>query len=525
MVRTLFILILFYAVLFPIRLPATTYIVGPDEEYRSISAAVNAVDLTDEGEDTVLVRAGTYGPSYFSKSGGSEGKMLTIKNYPGDLPEINGWNGTTLNGSQGFTFAENAGFFRIEGFYVTGFRNGIVSVNWATLTDEEKRTVFIGSNIELRYNVVDLCGRNGMSVFFSKDIIFECNLVSRTGWESPDQSWSSGINLLGVGGTILVRNNVSFHHIDISSHRSDGNGFIVDQAFSKVTSCIFENNLAFLNGGSGFGTNSSATISYIGNTTYNNWQDDDFGNRGAGISFSNTESRNTIAVKNNLCIQTNRGEGIIVYGASTTSLSGVGTNFTSQSSNDASAIFMDADNCDFRIDTGAVQVIGQGDTEGIAVNDIGFDPNAIKREAPPSGLANIPSFFIFAPDIDYIRSKGGLSGCFNPATRKSPPTLGAYEYVDPMVVSKNIPESGRNFLSPAVRFNPDQTSVSISFSRPITTSVSLIDLHGRTAYSSGNRYFRAGIHSFPLTRQCTGGIYLLRISCNYEKQTKVNAVW
>ncbi|NLD99699.1 MAG: hypothetical protein GX640_07480 [Fibrobacter sp.] len=76
--------------------------------------------------------------------------------------------------------------------------------------------------------------------------------------------------MLGNGGTIIVRNNISFHHIDVSDHHTDGNGFIIDQSFYKITIARIENNVAFLNGGSGFGTNQSANTYYIGNTSFNN---------------------------------------------------------------------------------------------------------------------------------------------------------------------------------------------------------------------------------------------------------------
>ncbi len=387
----------------------------------SIAQGINSISPGD----TVLVKDGVYGATYFNKSG-EEGKFITIKNFPGHMPEINGWDGDEVDGGQAFGGPADASWIRIEGFYVTGFRFGLCSFNWINgITEEEKKTAISGSNIELRYNVVDLCGMNGMSVFFTENVTYEYNLVSRTGWESPDHSWSSGINLLGNGGKLIVRNNISFHHVDISEHHTDGNGFIIDQSFGKINSAIVENNIAFLNGGSGFGTTSSENVSYIGNTTYNNWQDDEFGSHGAGgISFSNTESRNTGVVKNNLCIQTNRGEPIIVYGSNLSSLNGVSNNFTSKETSDASVIFEDPDNGDFRIKEGATDVIGKADGSDIFTHGIGFDPKAIKAETD-----HRQPFYRFAPDIEYIKSKGGLEGCFAPVERKAPPAIGAYASV------------------------------------------------------------------------------------------------
>jgi hypothetical protein len=405
--------------IFANQINAKTLIAGPDELYTSINSAVSAMSPGD----TVLVKAGKYSiGAYIGKKGQSD-KHLTIKNYPGDMPEINGWNGSETNGGSAFTNTDSAGqYLRIEGFYITGFKYGGFSLNWKTVAEEERKTFLYGKNIEIRNNVIDLCGVNGISVFYTENVIIENNLVSRTGWQ--ESSWSSGINLLGDGGTCIVRNNITFHHIDISSHHTDGNGFIFDQSFSKLALGLVENNIAFLNGGSGFGTNQSANVSYIGNTSFNNWQDDNFQSGGAGgISFSNLESRNTIAFKNNLCVQTNRGEPVLVYGAKMSSLKGiVSNNFISKSEADAVAIFLDASSCDFRIKKDAVSKLGSGLAGDFSPQDNGFDPKAIKKESDSRIL-----FYTFAPDIEYIKLKGGLSGCFHPKNRGATPSIGAYE--------------------------------------------------------------------------------------------------
>jgi hypothetical protein len=398
---------------------AKTLITGPGELYTSINSAVSAMSPGD----TVLVKAGKYSIGAYIGKNGLPGKYLTIKNYPGEMPEINGWNGSETNGGSAFTNTDSAAqYLRIEGFYITGFKYGGFSLNWKTVAEEERKIFLYGKNIEIRNNVIDLCGVNGISVFYTENVIVENNLVSRTGWQ--ESSWSSGINLLGDGGTCIVRSNITFHHIDISSHHTDGNGFIFDQSFSKLTLGLVENNIAFLNGGSGFGTNQSANVSYIGNTSYNNWQDDNFQSNGAGgISFSNPESRNTIAFKNNLCIQTNRGEPVIVYGANISSLKGtVSNNFTSKNETDAAALFLDASLCDFRIKKDAVTKLGSGLAGDLSPQDNGFDPKAIKKLSDSR-----ISFYTFAPDIDYIKSKGGLLGCFHPKIRGTTPSIGAYE--------------------------------------------------------------------------------------------------
>jgi hypothetical protein len=443
---------------------ATIIVIPSDTVYASISAGV----ADAQPGDTVLVRAGKYtAGAYLGSNNGTEGKMITIKNYPGEMPEINGWKDeSTVNGGSAFSNPQDkpVNFVRIEGFYVTGFQFGALSINWKDNAD--KASYIAGNNVEARYNVVDLCGQNGMSIFFTKNVTLENNLVSRTGWKLD--SWSSGINLLSDGGVVVVRNNISFHHIDISSNRSDGNGFIIDQSFSKLTSALFENNLSFLNGGSGFGTTSTSNVSYIGNTAYNNFQDANFANgsrKAAGLSFSNTESRNTKTIQNNILIQANRGDPIAVYGSTVASLKNVKNNFTSTSASDASSIFVDAANCNFRLKAGASNVIGKGAADGIAASDIGFDYRAIKMATDSH-----QSFYAFAPDTAFIRSKGGLAGCFKPVAHKSPPSIGAYEYSD---------------FDPTAIHNTNQSAV-ISFSKEAPTRIAVVDLVGRTIYKSDN---------------------------------------
>ncbi len=498
---------LFIAVFYPPLLAASLIVAPSGGDYETISEGVAAA----EPGDTVLVKAGKYtAGAYLGSNNGTEGKMITIKNFPGDLPEINGWkeDGVTPNGGSAFSNPEDSpvSYMRIEGFYVTGFQFGELSINWKNGAD--KNSYIAGNNVEARYNVVDLCGQNGMSIFFTKNVTLENNLVSRTGWKLD--SWSSGINLLSDGGAVLVRNNVSFHHIDISSNRSDGNGFIIDQSYSKLTSAVFENNLAFLNGGSGFGTTSTANVSYIGNTSYNNFQDAGFANGSrvaAGISFSNTESRNTKVVQNNILLQTNRGEPIAVYGSTVSSLKNVRTNFTSKLASDAAAIFTDAANCNFRLKSGASSVIGKATADGIFTTDIGFDFRAIKKET-----STRQSFYQFAPDIEYIKSKGGLQGCFKPLAHRSPPSIGAYEY------SEFDPTPIRSTNGGIVISGPDLGKKS--------TKVSVVDITGRTVFQSDNVRPAAGNNpsAIPVIGLAPGS-YLIKVAASKGTVVKKLARW
>ena len=54
-------------------------------------------------------------------------------------------------------------------------------------------------------------------------------------------------HVTGGAAANIIRGNVSFENIDISSHHSDGSGYILDQMSDGAA---FINNIGFHNGGS-----------------------------------------------------------------------------------------------------------------------------------------------------------------------------------------------------------------------------------------------------------------------------------
>ncbi|NLD99700.1 MAG: hypothetical protein GX640_07485 [Fibrobacter sp.] len=134
-----------FSILFVIHfsITATTLIVAPSGQmYSSINSAVNAM----QPGETVLVKPGKYTGGVYLQKQGLPNAFLTIKNFPGELPELNGWDGDTPNSGAAFTNASNvpASYLRIEGFYATGYKFGLTSLNWTTFPAEEYKTVLIG---------------------------------------------------------------------------------------------------------------------------------------------------------------------------------------------------------------------------------------------------------------------------------------------------------------------------------------------------------------------------------------------
>ena len=42
--------------------------------------------------------------------------------------------------------------------------------------------------------------------------------------------------------------------------------------------------------------------------------------------------------------------------------------------------------------------------------------------------SDVQSWWLYSVDYDYISTIGGIAQCFHPATRSSPPDIGAYAY-------------------------------------------------------------------------------------------------
>ena len=57
--------------------------------------------------------------------------------------------------------------------------------------------------------------------------------------------------------------------------------------------------------------------------------------------------------------------------------------------------------------------------------DIGFDPKCIVRTTPDVPYQQ--SWWTYSIDYDYIRSLGGVAGCFHPKARTGGADIGAYE--------------------------------------------------------------------------------------------------
>lgn len=411
---------------------AATYYVSPSGSASAAGTARSAPTTPASalgkvnGGDIVVFLDGVYTQAAFLSRSGTAGSPITLRADDGAVPIFRG-NGSG-NGS-GIGAIANISHYVIDGLWFENWGSGGLEVGWTVNVD----------NLVIRNCVADMNLRAGFSPFRTSNLTFERNIASRNGW--GPSSWSSNVNIWGVRGTNnVVRGNVSFHGVDTSSAQSDGNGFILDVTLAGGTA-LFENNVAFLNGGSCISVTDSGSAQLIGNTCYANSQraasymdELNMGNtcRGLtdGIPINQTPFTFTnLVVRNNALIPTLAGkDGINVYNNSPC---GGGTSYTQSGNhvqNGGGALFENAAAADFRPKAGSALIdkVAHGTTFG---SDIGFDPKCIKLETDATKQKY--AYWTFAPDLAYMKSIGGIRACFAPRTRPQGANqeIGAYELV------------------------------------------------------------------------------------------------
>ncbi|WP_127491508.1 carbohydrate binding domain-containing protein [Paenibacillus glycanilyticus] len=366
--------------------------------------------------DTVLVRGGTYsiGETYLSKSGTASGGNITIKNYPGEAPILDGGgsSGVAFYFGEGNQGAGKGSYITIEGFIIRNYWRSGINIGCCEVNGAHQTV----SNVTIRNNVVDRMGQNGITLMNAANVTVENNLVGRTGWDAGTGSWSSGINLYQIyGSNNVVRNNVTYHNIDVSGYHTDGNGIIVDLSYYNGSARI-ENNLAFENGGAGIIMTHSAGGTIINNTLYENGKEPTYVNGGTGLGFYGTEGTNGMTVKNNIVYQS-FGNGL--YTSQSMTNSTFANNNIAGQSGYSDPAFTDANNADFRLQSSSSS-IDTGTSSGAPSDSIGFDKNALLKTT----LNQPVSWYRYAPDFAYIEGKGEVKNLFASVSR---PQGGGYD--------------------------------------------------------------------------------------------------
>jgi parallel beta-helix repeat protein len=417
--------------------------------------------------DTLLIRGGIYleHSTYIWKSG-SAGLPVTIKNYPGEVPVFDGNSiakpstAPTIfmysdDGSWNKNKVSYFEYVTIEGLIIRNYRQSAFNLGCNyTQTDRTQRI----SHLTIRNCVVDNIGQNGISVSMANHVLVENCMVSRTGYGM--YSWSSGINYYNMTGREnIVRNCVSFHHIDVSPNHTDGNGFILDiyppELFDIGSGVILENNLFFENGGAGVAITRTDNVYMTNNTLYENGKDPRFMDPGRGIGLWRDNSIGAfknINIKKNVVYQSN-GNGMKLDSP----ISGgvISHNTVSKPSSINYPVFTDVAVNDFTLQNSSVAV-DAGTTDGAPTVALVFDHKAIKSQTTGQPVA----WYHLSPDFDYIISKGGIENCIKTVQRPmgGAPDQGCFEHTEAKIT---VAASGIN-LVPAEITLPDGTSRMLS---------------------------------------------------------------
>ncbi len=262
-----------------------------------------AADLTNPG-DTVLIMNGTYTNSCYGceilniQRSGTPDAWITYKAHPGHSPKLqlnDGWNAIKVLG---------ASYFVIEGLEIEGnalsvtrdyalsqsqnAKNPRTSGNCIYVKEKktDASTVF-PHHFVIRKNKVHHCGGSGIAAERSDYVTIEDNEVYSNAWWSVHGC--SGISLFHPYDTdenrgyknFIRRNRTYDNRMFIkwitANDITDGNGIIVDDTKNtQINKPAYrgrtrvENNITYLNGGSGIHAYKSAHVDIVNNTSYMN---------------------------------------------------------------------------------------------------------------------------------------------------------------------------------------------------------------------------------------------------------------
>lgn len=411
---------------------AADYFVSPDgddankgTESKPFLTLRRGVDAASQPGDTLWLRGGVYEVTDTWENqlnlrySGTADNPITIRNYPGELPIL---DGTGLR-EEGASAVEPVPPTEVPVEHIRVI--GLVARNWGTSGFSNgwhgNDPNLSSSNLTFINCIADNNGVNGFSFTGGENLYMEGNIILHNGNLLP--AWSSGVSLLEAHGENFIIGNVSFENADISRptpqesvRATDGSGFIADEQTSHA---YFANNIAFRNGGSCFRVTLSSGVTIINNTCYQNGQDSALSYNDE-IYLSEQQSGNGTSIYNTIIVNGRTA----VWGGN-----GIAQGNPTRQNNldsNAASVLADPGAGDFQINAGSTAVDGGGNSNYAPDTDVGFDPKCIKSVTPEPGWL---SYWTHAVDYEYVASVGGVAGCFSPRERISGNgiDIGAYE--------------------------------------------------------------------------------------------------
>ena len=399
----------------------------PDGGVPNCSSRATPCDLASAAAgaiagDTVILMDGVYKTQLSVANSGTSSAWITFQADSCATPIIQGPGvGPTDTNQDTGVGSATATYVRFVGIVSTGWSTGFGN-GW-TGTD----TTTSNGNFEYDDCVADFNGRTGITFFSAQGLKVKNCIVAHNG-SSTAESWSSGVTLYeaqGGAGASTIEGNVSFENMDGQKH-TDGSGFIIDEYSDGAT---FINNIAFRNGGSCLRLTKSMNCKFINNTCYHDAQDtaDTGPSNPSEVYFTKDTNNSTTtgtSFLNNVFVATGTGPGATaIYNQPTSgwannqTATGTVTYFTSA----------DGTNPDFTLASSSALIGKGGSGSGVPSNDIGFDPKCITKQTPtPPGMMAKGSWWQYSVDLTYIKSIGGVAGCFHAKNRSGTPDIGAY---------------------------------------------------------------------------------------------------
>jgi parallel beta-helix repeat protein len=170
-----------------------------------------ALDQAGPG-DTVYVMDGEYNEAVtFNTPGSADGGYITLQNYPGQKPVIDG-TGLTLNGEPGLVVIEHMAYIKLLGFEIRNLKaDGNPDVFPAGIWVKGS-----GDHIEIRNNVVhhienscEECGAHGIAVYgYDADASIHDIIVDGNEVRDNKLGWSESLVLNGNVEKFVVSNNI-----------------------------------------------------------------------------------------------------------------------------------------------------------------------------------------------------------------------------------------------------------------------------------------------------------------------------
>ncbi|WP_423737510.1 right-handed parallel beta-helix repeat-containing protein [Chitinophaga caseinilytica] len=163
--------------------------------------------------DTVMVRGGKYFEKVRFPRSGREGKLITLKAYPGEQPVLDG-TGLGVSGKDAMVFIRNASYVVLEGFEIC---NLISSAPWVNpngvLADEGSGNIIIRRNKihHIEHNAAPTDGRSGhaIEIIGNTAVAMKNVLVEDNEIHDCNTGYSENLTINGfVDGFVIRRNKI-----------------------------------------------------------------------------------------------------------------------------------------------------------------------------------------------------------------------------------------------------------------------------------------------------------------------------